>query len=206
MSGGARSTHDGLSGHIVGVHIKEQVGIFAEEIVTTDTLGRRTGPRMRHTIEEKLRIVEETRARGASVAMVARRHHVNPNQVFAWRQLHRRAGHGKIVWPALRRVRAIPKSAWVRPGSRPEFLERYTSLELIDHDPPASRLILVDDFVTRGRTLLAAATVLHQAVPSAHLRAFALVRTEGLVPDIAAITAPTIGAIRYLGGDAFRSP
>jgi hypothetical protein len=39
------------------------VGIFAEEIVTTDTLGRRTGPRMRHTIEEKLRIVEETRAR-----------------------------------------------------------------------------------------------------------------------------------------------
>jgi transposase-like protein len=90
MSGGARSTHDGLSGHIVGVHIKEQVGIFAEEIVTTDTLGRRTGPRMRHTIEEKLRIVEETRARGASVATVARRHNVNPNQVFAWRQLYRR--------------------------------------------------------------------------------------------------------------------
>ena len=66
------------------------MGIFAEEIVTTDTLGRRTGPRTRHTIEEKLRIVEETRARGASVAMVARRHNVNPNQVFAWRQLYRR--------------------------------------------------------------------------------------------------------------------
>jgi transposase len=66
------------------------VGIFAEEIVTTDSLGRRTGPRTRHTIEEKLRIVEETRARGASVAMVARRHNVNPNQVFAWRQLYRR--------------------------------------------------------------------------------------------------------------------
>ena len=47
------------------------MGIFAEEIVTTDTLGRRTGPRTRHTVEEKLRIVEETRARGASVATVA---------------------------------------------------------------------------------------------------------------------------------------
>lgn len=45
---------------------------------------------MRHTIEEKVRIVEETRARGASVAMVARHHNVNPNQVFAWRQLYRR--------------------------------------------------------------------------------------------------------------------
>jgi transposase-like protein len=66
------------------------VGIFAEGIVTTDTLGRRTGPRTRHTIEEKLRIVEETRAKGASVAMVARRHNVNPNQVFAWRRQHRR--------------------------------------------------------------------------------------------------------------------
>ena len=64
------------------------MGIF-EEIVTTDTLGRRTGPRMRHTIEEKLRIVEETRAKGASVAAVARRHNVNPNQVFAWRRQHR---------------------------------------------------------------------------------------------------------------------
>ncbi len=66
------------------------MGIFAEEIVTTDTLGRRTGPRTRHTIDEKLRIVEETRARGASVATVARRHHVNANQVFAWRQQYRR--------------------------------------------------------------------------------------------------------------------
>jgi transposase len=66
------------------------VGIFAEEIVTTDALGRRTGPRTRHTIEEKLGIVEETRARGASVATVARRHNINPNQVFAWRQLYRR--------------------------------------------------------------------------------------------------------------------
>jgi transposase-like protein len=61
------------------------VGIFAEEIVVTDTLGRRTGPRMRHTIEEKLRIVEGARAKGASVAMRARRHNLNANQVFAWR-------------------------------------------------------------------------------------------------------------------------
>jgi transposase len=65
------------------------VGIY-EETVTTDTLGRRTAPRMRHTIEEKLRVVEETRARGASVAIVARRHNLNANQVFGWRRLYRR--------------------------------------------------------------------------------------------------------------------
>jgi transposase len=88
MAGGVRCPHDGLSGHIVGVHVRGTVGIF-EEIVTTDTLGRRTGPRTRHTIEQKLRIVEETRAKGASVAMVARRHNLNANQVFAWRRQHR---------------------------------------------------------------------------------------------------------------------
>jgi transposase len=66
------------------------VGTCAEESVETDSLGRRTGPRRQHTIEEKLRIVKETHVRGASVATVARRHDLNPNQVFAWRQLYRR--------------------------------------------------------------------------------------------------------------------
>jgi transposase len=57
---------------------------------TTDTLGRRTGPRQKHTIEEKRRIVLETHVKGTSVATVARLHGVNANQVFAWRQLYRR--------------------------------------------------------------------------------------------------------------------
>ena len=60
------------------------------ESISTDSLGRRTGPRRQHTIEEKLQIVKETHAKGASVATVARRHDVNPNQVFAWRQMYRR--------------------------------------------------------------------------------------------------------------------
>ena len=62
----------------------------AAESVEIDSLGRRTGPRRQHTIEEKQRIVKETHVRGASVATVARRHNLNPNQVFAWRQLYRR--------------------------------------------------------------------------------------------------------------------
>jgi len=60
------------------------VDTSAQETVGTDSLGRRTAPRRQHTIEEKLRIVRETHVRGASVATVARRHDLNPNQVFAW--------------------------------------------------------------------------------------------------------------------------
>jgi len=66
------------------------VSTFADDSVVTDSLGRRTGPRRQHSLEEKRQIVEETHVKGASVSSVARRHEVNPNQVFAWRQLYRR--------------------------------------------------------------------------------------------------------------------
>jgi len=65
------------------------VDTSVEKHVATDSLGRRTGPRRQHSIEEKRRIVEETHVRGASVATVARRHGLNANQVFSWRQLYR---------------------------------------------------------------------------------------------------------------------
>lgn len=65
------------------------MGIF-EEIATTDSLGRRTGPRTRHPVEEKRRVVEESLAAGTSVAVVARRHGLNANQLFAWRRQYRR--------------------------------------------------------------------------------------------------------------------
>jgi len=65
------------------------VDASAEHIVATDTLGRRTGPRRQYTLEEKRQIVQQTHARGASVSLVARRHDLNPNQIFAWRRLYR---------------------------------------------------------------------------------------------------------------------
>jgi len=56
----------------------------------TDTLARPTAPRRMRTMEEKRRIVEETMKRGASVAVVARRHEVNANLLFGWRRLYQK--------------------------------------------------------------------------------------------------------------------
>ncbi len=42
--------------------------------------------RRRRTPQEKIAIVQETLAPGASVSGVARRHGVNANQVFGWRK------------------------------------------------------------------------------------------------------------------------
>lgn len=60
--------------------------------------------RRRWALEAKRRIVEETLAPGASVAVIARRHAVNANQLFGWRRLHRLGQLGSKL-PALAPVR-----------------------------------------------------------------------------------------------------
>jgi transposase len=54
----------------------------------TSVTGLRT--RKRRSIQEKLQIVRETLQSEASVAVIARRHGVNANQVFTWRQQYQR--------------------------------------------------------------------------------------------------------------------
>jgi transposase len=62
----------------------ESVGTAAG--VTTGKVQRKK--RQLRSSTEKLQIVEESLVPGVSVALVARQHGVNANQVFAWRKLH----------------------------------------------------------------------------------------------------------------------
>jgi adenine/guanine phosphoribosyltransferase-like PRPP-binding protein len=69
------------------------------------------------------------------------------------------------------------------------------------------RITIVDDVVTKGATLLAAASLLANTFPNAEIRAFALVRTTGLVPDVERIVDPVVGRIfQRAGGGADREP
>ena len=54
----------------------------------TRTSARR-GAYRHHLPEFKRAVVEETLRPGASVALIARQHGINANQVFHWRKLHR---------------------------------------------------------------------------------------------------------------------
>jgi transposase len=49
----------------------------------------RRGSYRHHQPEFKRAVVEETLRPGASVALIARKHGINANQVFHWRKLHR---------------------------------------------------------------------------------------------------------------------
>jgi hypothetical protein len=115
-------------------------------------------------------------------------------------------GLGGAAWPGLRRVRAVRKSATAAPGERPTVYLHYESFLIERPAAPLERIVLIDDVVTKGRTLLAAATRLHEAFPAAQIRAFALVRTMGLVSGVQQLLDPCRGEIRWRAGDAHRSP
>jgi hypothetical protein len=59
---------------------------------------------------------------------------------------------------------------------------------------------------TKGRTFLAAAARVREAIPGAQVRAFALLRTMGLADGVQSLLAPCRGEIRWIGGDAQRIP
>lgn len=119
-----------------------------------------------------------------------------------------REGLGKTAWTGLQRVCAVRKSATAAAGERPTAGKHYDSFAVIGTDTisGAEQIILIDDVVTKGRTLLAAATRLHEAFPHARIRAFALLRTMGLIPCVNRLLDPCVGEIRWKAGDAHRNP
>jgi hypoxanthine phosphoribosyltransferase len=115
-------------------------------------------------------------------------------------------GLGGAVFPCLERIAAVAKSAYARPGERPSPRDHLRSMALEPSVVTHSRITVVDDFVTKGASLLAAASLVKAAFPEAEVMAFALIRTMGLVPEVEQIIAPCVGKIRLRGNEAFRDP
>jgi hypothetical protein len=117
-----------------------------------------------------------------------------------------RAGYGKEVLHHLRRRVAVPKSAFAAPGERPS-VERHYQTIVAERDLVApERLTIIDDVVTRGRTLLAAAGRLQESFPRVEVRCFALVRTLGIQPEVDRVLFPCTGRILWNGRDSDREP
>ncbi len=121
-------------------------------------------------------------------------------------------GLGRCAWSGLRRAIAVRKSATAPPGARPTVGKHYDSFAIECADPlpilasDPGQIVLIDDVITKGRTLLAAAARLHETYPGARIRAFALLRTMGMVPGVDRLLDPCVGEIRWRAGDAHRFP
>lgn len=117
-----------------------------------------------------------------------------------------RAGVGSVAWPGLRRICAVRKSATAASRARPTVARHYESFEVERVSFGVASLMLIDDVITRGRTLLAAAARLTEAFPGTPVRAFALLRTRGLIRGVEHLLEPCTGEICWNGSDVRRTP
>jgi len=118
-----------------------------------------------------------------------------------------RVGLGRQVLLSLERVEAVPKSAFQTWGNRTTAFRHYETIRAAADLAATKRITLVDDFLTKGNTLLGAASRLREVYPQATIAAFAPVRTKGLQPEIDQLVEPWIGRIwERFQGEADREP
>jgi predicted amidophosphoribosyltransferase len=114
-------------------------------------------------------------------------------------------GLGCATWPGLCRISRVNKSATSAKGRRPSVARHYDSFRLEPANFRPVSVVLIDDIITVGRTLLAAAACVRDAFPDAQIRAFALLRTTRW-SGIKNLFEPCRGEIRWMRGDAKRTP
>ena len=121
-------------------------------------------------------------------------------------------GLGGSVWAGIERCFPVRKSATALNADRPTVRQHYESFAVTTCSATSSRpaeavkFVLVDDVITKGRTILAAAARLHEAFPNADIRGFALIRTMGFLARIDDPLDPCQGEVRWSAQDARREP
>ena len=86
-------------------------------------------------------------------------------------------GIGCKVMPSLKRVKAINRSSQSIPSQRPLPSDHYGSLSVEKSLTMSNKVVLIDDVITRGATLIAAANKLIDAYPGIKILSFAAIRT-----------------------------
>ena len=110
--------------------------------------------------------------------------------------------------PCLVRATAVRKSATSPPEQRPTPTQHFQSMAVQGNLGTTEEIVLIDDFVTRGHTMIGAANRLLDVFPSSRIRAFAAMRTVSDSTYFSGIYDPRIGSIEYRedSDDALRRP
>jgi hypothetical protein len=120
--------------------------------------------------------------------------------------------HGLAMKSAafLERVTAVAKSSTSAIGERPKPADHIRSMAIVNQRElelrKITRITIVDDVITRGATLIAAASILQHHFPEAAIQIFAVVRTKSYDPEVGSILDPVLGEVSFNGIDADRKP
>lgn len=104
----------------------------------------------------------------------------------------------------LKRTTALRKAATAAAQDRPTALQHFDSIA-VDAAITHPSLVLVDDVVTRGATMLGAASRLHARSPGVKIFGFAAARTIS-DREITEVFDPVVGVIELRKGQTFRVP
>jgi len=113
-------------------------------------------------------------------------------------------GFGGEIRELLKRTTPIRKAATSSAGERPTTLQHFDSMD-VDGLVTDQPVVLVDDVITRGATMLGAASRLRASSVTLEIFGFAAARTisKGDVPEV---FDPVVGTIELRKGQTFRKP
>lgn len=116
-------------------------------------------------------------------------------------------GLGKEVVSSLVRDKPVPKAALSMPSDRPTAIEHYDSMSVQGRLSKPEEILLVDDVITRGATILGAANRLADVFPQTRIRAFAAMRTISNPDEFDKVYVPCVGTIElWESGGTLRRP
>ena len=117
-----------------------------------------------------------------------------------------RQGLGGAVTPLLERTRSVTKSAYAKGPDRPRARYHFDSMAIEQSLLRPTRILLIDDFITRGATLIGAASRIQVELPGVEIQGFALVRSI-TDDEITSIREPCVGTIELDSeGETWRRP
>ena len=105
-------------------------------------------------------------------------------------------GLARACEPCLTRVQSLNKAATADTQDRPTAIQHFESLSAARLLFPVSEFVLVDDVVTRGATLIGAASRPRETFPNASIKAFAVMRAISTPTEFRGILDPCVGTIQ----------
>ncbi|MDR2699264.1 MAG: phosphoribosyltransferase [Nitrososphaerota archaeon] len=115
-------------------------------------------------------------------------------------------GLGKEVISCLIRTKPVKTAHLCEGTKRPKAIDHYDSITVQGTLYKTERIVLIDDFVTRGATFLGCANRLIEVFPKCKVNAFAVIRTISYSPDFKCVYSPCVGDINLCGEETFRQP
>lgn len=109
-------------------------------------------------------------------------------------------------YPCLDRATPLRKASSSQSSERPTAIEHFDSIGCKMLFPKPKEILLIDDVITRGATMIGCASRLKSLFHDVPIKAFAIIRTISNPDEFKKIEYPCIGNISHSRNGTFREP